>query len=657
MLRGQLQTNSSTYRGDTFTTVTYFLFEWEATQSIATNKSTITWTLKTVQTPTGSGYYRTVRGRYVRIDGNETSLSALVNVHDGTQILNGSIELQHNSSGEKTFSVEAGVQIGGYVYNLTASGSFELDTIPRKSIIDNVLQVANSLPNTTDGITNKVPLNIICYNDSFTHTITLSVNGTNYGPYQLLGPSNGRYISIPNATLTAMFNQYTSTQKSKSFTTTLTTLNNGQTIGTDSEGILYTMVEASMTKPAIVGTLTFEETDTSIIPLTSSTKFIKGFSQPRATLTRTSTDLKFNATLKSIILDNTYTMTTSGSTSTAIITNLASGSHYAQAIDSRDFTSNNISASMNLIDTYAIPYINNFNVERENGVGTTATATFNVNIWQGNFGNGNNIVTYLGYQIKESTSSTWGNIVNVTSQYDSSKTTQEINLGNTYTLGTAYDVRFVVKDGIANHEFKTSAYATGQIPDGKVLDGYNKTATGYQYGINQIPDTSLEDGLQVNGNLYLNGVRIWQYIGSQTLYDYHEITTDSTNPTISEAVLGGYNYDLIDGIFTGITIPNGYTKAYRITAEVTTSGGNLARVKLNNIYSNQVNTYSRDTYRKIISTYLFRESDIILETTLGYSRNGCNLYCINSEGGSASPIKTGVVKFYNIAVHGYIVKE
>lgn len=159
-------------------------------------------------------------------------------------------------------------------------------------------------------------------------------------------------------------------------------------------------------------------------------------------------------------------------------------------------------------------------------------------------------------------------------------------------------------------------------------------------GINCFPteDNSLEsDGLILDDIVY---------IGQQTLYDSY-----SASDMGYDAVLGGYDYTLIDGIFNGITIPTGYAKAYRITAQISTTNDNMAKVKLNNIESSQGNTWSGlQTMRKIVSTPIFKESDITLEPTFNYThKNGCNLYCGNTS-------SSGIAYFWDVTVHGYLVK-
>ena len=136
------------------------------------------------------------------------------------------------------------------------------------------------------------------------------------------------------------------------------------------------------------------------------------------------------------------------------------------------------------------------------------------------------------------------------------------------------------------------------------------------------------------------------YVGQQTLFDSY-----TANDMGYDAVLGAYGYDLINGIFNGITIPDGYVRGYKITAQVSTTNDNMAKVKINNIESNHGNTWSAyQTMRKIVSTPIFKESDIELEATLNYtSKTGCNLYCGNTS-------NSGIAYFWNITVHGYLVK-
>lgn len=135
-------------------------------------------------------------------------------------------------------------------------------------------------------------------------------------------------------------------------------------------------------------------------------------------------------------------------------------------------------------------------------------------------------------------------------------------------------------------------------------------------------------------------------IGSQVIYDSYTMTSSGKN-----GVLGTYDYQLLEGIFDGIEIPSSYEKAYRITAQVSTANDNFASIFLNNIQSSTGRTWSGQSFRKTISTRIFKQSEIELENVINYSdspHQGINLYCQNSANYNAY--------FYNITVQGYLVK-
>jgi hypothetical protein len=157
-------------------------------------------------------------------------------------------------------------------------------------------------------------------------------------------------------------------------------------------------------------------------------------------------------------------------------------------------------------------------------------------------------------------------------------------------------------------------------------------------GINCFPEQ--ENSLEVNGLRVDDKI----YIGSQSIYDYYETSTQG------ESVLAtAYDYRLIENVFAGIAIPSNYEKAYKITFQYTTANNNVVAVRLNNISSNNCNTWSQDKFRSIGGTRLFKQSELTLETASGYSRNGLNLYASNSAAYTA--------KLWNITVHGYLVNK
>lgn len=122
-LKGTLTTNK--YDG-----ARYYKLSWTATQDIASNTSTIKWTLSAES----SGWWaeRTLK---LTIAGKEVySKTERVERWDGT-IKSGSLTVTHDSKGEKTFSIKLEAAVYGSSVNLKGSGEFTLDPIPRQATI------------------------------------------------------------------------------------------------------------------------------------------------------------------------------------------------------------------------------------------------------------------------------------------------------------------------------------------------------------------------------------------------------------------------------------------------------------------------------------------------------------------------------------------
>lgn len=136
-------------------------------------------------------------------------------------------------------------------------------------------------------------------------------------------------------------------------------------------------------------------------------------------------------------------------------------------------------------------------------------------------------------------------------------------------------------------------------------------------------------------------------IGTQPLYDYSKMTSSGTT-----SLLGAYNYWLLGGIFDNTAIPIGYERAYKISAQISTSGSNTGKIILNNIESSATSTWSGSTFRKIVSTRIFKESELKFEDVFNFetdTRKGLNLK-ISNEG-------SGTLEVWNIALHAYLVKK
>lgn len=143
---------------------TQFELSWTETTSIENNTSTLSFSLKTIQSPAGSGYKRTINasGSSVVINGVSYSISGTSAYHGLVIWSKSGIVIEHNADGTKSVSASVKVNVGGdYV---SGSGTIDLTTIPRNSTISVVSPTTNkiSISNDTDSIsvlvTSKSPL-------------------------------------------------------------------------------------------------------------------------------------------------------------------------------------------------------------------------------------------------------------------------------------------------------------------------------------------------------------------------------------------------------------------------------------------------------------------------------------------------------------------
>lgn len=137
-----------------------------------------------------------------------------------------------------------------------------------------------------------------------------------------------------------------------------------------------------------------------------------------------------------------------------------------------------------------------------------------------------------------------------------------------------------------------------------------------------------------------------QCVGSQVIYD----GTSGSGNVSKTSIYGAYSYRLINGVFDNISIPTGFHKEYKLSFQGTTGGGNQIVLYVNNIATSEVQTYSAATFRVIGSSNYFKESDITLETTKGYSQQGTNLHYLVK--GTASSWD-----FRNVTITGFIVSD
>lgn len=153
-----------------FTTTSYsnrsITFNWWInSQSISGNYTDIGWNL--VGSGNAGGYYLSAPF-YLEINGSQAYYSETrIQLWNGTEIANGTARIYHNTDGTKSFTAGMSGAIYSYSYNVSGSGSWTLDTIPRYA---NIIKYELSAVDETT-------LKVSCDADAVCDAIAYSVNG------------------------------------------------------------------------------------------------------------------------------------------------------------------------------------------------------------------------------------------------------------------------------------------------------------------------------------------------------------------------------------------------------------------------------------------------------------------------------------------------
>lgn len=112
--------------------------EWEAIQSVDDNHSVVEWWI-TCERPSSSGWV-TLKRLALYIDGVEiTDLPTEIDCKNGTELARGTVTLDHDEYGEKSFDMSVEVAIYYSVVNNKGSETFELNRIDKV-----VVMIANN---------------------------------------------------------------------------------------------------------------------------------------------------------------------------------------------------------------------------------------------------------------------------------------------------------------------------------------------------------------------------------------------------------------------------------------------------------------------------------------------------------------------------------
>ena len=599
---------SNTFNTDN-TYIKYRIIVTENSYSVANNTSNVT--VKVQAWRTNSGYETYGTGTcYVNIDGTtysqSISSSQKITYNSYTQLFSKSLTINHNPDGTKALYVSS--YISHSRFSSTSQGfTVNLTNIPRGATITNA-------PNFND---TQNPT--ITYSNSAGNSVTslqacISLTGSNDDIEYRNIPINGTSYTF-NLTESErnVLRQATTTSNTRTVYFYIKTVINGSTFYTN-KAVTLSIINANPTFS--VAYLDTNSTTTNITG--NNQQIIQNNSTLQINITNATT-LKY-ATLTSASINVNGVVTTqslSGSSLTFNVGILNVASNLTVPVTITDSRGNKTTINLTIqILEWSLPSAIII-MARESNFYTSTNLTVNANY---SSLNSKNTIT-IQYQIKKTTDSTYGTLTTIQDDVET-----QFNADNQYS----WNVKVILTDKIGSTTYNLFLYK------GIPLMFWDRLLSSI--GVNCFPSNqySIESsGLPVDD---------LKYIGSQTLYDSYTMTTANV-----DTVLGSYDYGLIDGVFSGIDIPSSYEKAYRLTAQGSTNGSNQLCVSVGGIKSSLINTWSGTTYRKVTATRIFKQSELTLEPTYNYtSKNGLNLKCHNSAIGEAY--------FYNITIHGYLVK-
>lgn len=591
--------NTSDYNGR------YLTLSWSLTgQNPADNTSTISWSLR------GAGsapetYYNAGNFKVIINDVTVYQSATRIRLYNGTLVASGSLTISHYPDGQKDFnaSVEAGIYT--VAVNVTGQGSFTLPPITRYATLisatdfnddQNPSCEFNNPTNAklqfkiTVGSTDVVVRNNVT-NAVSPYTFELTDNERN-ALRALCADSQTLEVKITIATYSG------STPANWQYLTRQMSVVDALPVAS---GISYKDNNATVTAITLNDQIIVQNQSTLLVSISSIT------AKKQASLV--SAEVLINGVYSSVSL--------SGSTASDVSISFGlvdvSSDITAKLIieDSRGFES--VYDIDLLVDAWSLPTAI-INLQRQDNYYTATDLMVDASY---SSVSGKNQIT-IGYLYKQVTASSWT---------DGGALTD----GQTVTVNLDNTKEWLVKVNLADR-FGSTSY-TLKVGIGIPVVFFDRLRRSL--GVNCLPDQDnsiMSSGLAIDNNIA---------VGSQELFSTHSMSAQG-----NDNLLAVEGLEMISGLFEGITIPAGYQRGYRITAQVSTSSSNKASVKLNNIQSNEISTASAQTVRRIVSTAIFTEDDITLETV--GSGTGLKLYAVNDASGDAY--------IYSITLHGYIVK-
>lgn len=333
----------------------HYVFSWTlASQSIVDNTTTINWEVVAAGGAT-SGYYNTVRERYVTVYGATKSASDAQVTYNGTKPFSGTTVIKHDNNGKGSFSASCGgaFEFSG-AYNSTGSGSWDLPTIARAT--------TPVLSATTITMGASIDISLTPANSTFKHklrydfgSVAGSASGFSMGA-EFTAQGNRTVTFTPPTSLGSQIpNNLSGTGQIICYTYT----SSGAHIGT-------TYVKITLNVPSYTPSITG-------ITLTGNNLLSAAYVQGKSTVTvNATTQTSYGANIKSI----TSVIDGKSYSNLPFTTNLLSSGSKTVKITLVDTRNKSVTVESAAIQVYAysIPNITEFTLARQSD-GTTVIAT------------------------------------------------------------------------------------------------------------------------------------------------------------------------------------------------------------------------------------------------------------------------------------------
>lgn len=484
--------NTNSYNG------AYLRLEWQRTSYDSTLGVNYThWVLKGVKSTSGYYYARKFKvTSYNFVTGNTTELyssSSDIQLYNGTIIAEGDEYFTTNSDGSCRIQFNIEGAIYSYEVNCTGYDAWDLDTIPRKSLLY-----------ATDGRIGITPVKFTIdrKNNNFTDSIyyinpannqeTLIVNKTSATTYNWSPPSS-LYSSFPNAKgIYLTFKSYTY---------------NGNTLVGEDTAHASVWADEDASRP----TVSVTATPTNYSSLTrNATTIINGVSNVTISATATA---KNSATIKSIVTNGT-TIATNATSGSKTINKVTTGTFKTTVTDSRGFTNSPLDTKTFEFVNY-VPLKITAEANRTNQTSSTIKAKVTCDFYDGKFGSsGRQNTLTLTWQCKNNESDNWttGGTLTAT-KVDGKYTTGEITLTKPSTIDFSYESDIYFQFKATDLLDTTGKTATPKVRKGTPILDYGVDANGNNYlnvngGIYQFNIPIIEKG--TNYIKFYDGTAIWR---------------------------------------------------------------------------------------------------------------------------------------------------